>query len=109
MISKRKRIISFIAIFMVIFTSGFVTVNAMADNSLINAIKSIFNKFNPIYINCISGSISWIRLTQEYNSNSFNISIKVELIIEIKIFIKTTQIKVLVFFFAITLIVVNYV
>ena len=46
MLSKRKRIISFIAIFMVIFTSGFVTVNAMTDNSLINAIKSIFNKDN---------------------------------------------------------------
>lgn len=46
MISRRKRIISFVAIFMVIFTSGFITVNAMTDNGLVNAIKSIFNKEN---------------------------------------------------------------
>ena len=46
MISRRKRIISFMAIFMVIFTSGFVTVNAMTNNGLVNAIKSIFNKEN---------------------------------------------------------------
>jgi len=46
MIIKRKRIISFVAIFMIIFTSGFVTVNAMTNNGLVNAIKSIFNKAN---------------------------------------------------------------
>jgi len=46
MIIKRKKIISFVAIFMVIFTSGFVTVNAMTNNGLVNAIKSIFNKEN---------------------------------------------------------------
>jgi len=46
MIIKRKRIISFVAIFIVIFTSGFVTVNAMTNNGLVNAIKSIFNKEN---------------------------------------------------------------
>ena len=46
MIIKRKRIISFVAIFMVIFTSGFVTVNAMTNNGLVNAIKSIFDKEN---------------------------------------------------------------
>jgi len=44
--NKRKRIISFVTIFMVIFTSGFVTVNAMTNNRLVNAIKSIFNKEN---------------------------------------------------------------
>ena len=46
MISRRKRIISFVAIFMIIFMSGFVTVNAMTNNGLVNAIKSIFNKEN---------------------------------------------------------------
>ena len=46
MISRRKRIISFVVIFMIIFTSGFVTVNAMTNNGLVNAIKSIFNKEN---------------------------------------------------------------
>ena len=46
MISRKKKIISFVAILMIIFTSGFVTVNAMTNNGLVNAIKSIFNKEN---------------------------------------------------------------
>ena len=46
MIIKRKRIICFVTIFMAIFTSGLVTVNAMTNNGLVNAIKSIFDKEN---------------------------------------------------------------
>jgi len=46
MISRRKRIVSFVAVFMIIFTGSFITVNAMTDNGLVNAIKSIFNKEN---------------------------------------------------------------
>lgn len=46
MIIKRKRIICFVTIFVVIFTSGLVTVNAMTNNGLVNAIKSIFDKEN---------------------------------------------------------------
>ena len=46
MISRRKRIVSFVVIFMIIFTSSVITVNAMTDNGLVNAIKSIFNKEN---------------------------------------------------------------
>lgn len=45
-IIKRKRIICFVTIFVVIFTSGLVTVNAMTNNGLVNAIKSIFDKEN---------------------------------------------------------------
>lgn len=43
---KKKRIICFVTIFVVIFTSGLVTVNAMTNNGLVNAIKSIFDKEN---------------------------------------------------------------
>lgn len=43
---SRRRIISFVTIFMIIFTGSFITVNAMTNNSLVNAIKSIFNKEN---------------------------------------------------------------
>jgi len=46
MISRRKRIVSFVAVFMIIFAGSFITVNAMTDNGLVNAIKSIFNKEN---------------------------------------------------------------
>ena len=46
MISRKKRIVSFVAVFMIIFTGSFITVNAMTDNGLVNAIKSIFNKEN---------------------------------------------------------------
>ena len=46
MISRKKRIVSFVAVFMIIFTGSFITVNAMTDNGIVNAIKSIFNKEN---------------------------------------------------------------
>lgn len=46
MIIKRKRIIAFVASFVVVFLGGFVTVNAMTNNELLDTIKSIFNKEN---------------------------------------------------------------
>jgi len=46
MISRRKRVISFVTVFMLIFAGSFITVNAMTNNGLVNAIKSIFNKEN---------------------------------------------------------------
>jgi len=46
MISKRKRVISFVAVFMLVFAGSIFTVNAMTNNGIVNAIKSIFNKEN---------------------------------------------------------------
>lgn len=46
MINKRKTIISFLVIFMIVFTGGFVTVNAMTNNGLFGAIKSLFSEEN---------------------------------------------------------------
>jgi len=46
MMSKRKRVISFVTVFVLIFAGSFITVNAMTNNGLVNAIKSIFNKEN---------------------------------------------------------------